>query len=398
MNPSAISSSMPATNGSVSKSQQSSDSTHDVPFNQILSNEVADRKAANNANTAKSSDANTTSKPAEASNKASAGTAEESKSKDPVNTSEADNSTTAEQLLMMAGQFPPTNPVPNAASAVSAETLLASNLATAADVTTAKNASDLTASTTEASKTLLPGVALAATQDELAQAGDIGSGKAEQKQADFRAGLNQIIGKGQEEATAKVQDNLIMSASAQAAADIKAANTKETHPDLNASLAPLQSALVNQTQAHSSQSTDKLTPQVGTPAWNQSVGQKVVWMIGNDQQSASLTLNPPDLGPLQVVLNVSSTQANASFYSAQPEVRQALEAALPRLREILADAGIQLGQANVSAGTPQQQNSYDQSQQASSLTNHAAAASPAPISGITNNTRVVREGLIDTFA
>ncbi|MBH1985156.1 MAG: flagellar hook-length control protein FliK, partial [Burkholderiales bacterium] len=101
---------------------------------------------------------------------------------------------------------------------------------------------------------------------------------------------------------------------------------------------------------------DKLTGRVGTPAWDQQLGQKVVWMAAGGDQSATLTLNPPDLGPVQVVLTVTNDQADAAFMSAQPEVRQALEAAMPRLREMMSEAGIAFGSATVSAGTPEQQN------------------------------------------
>ena len=45
-------------------------------------------------------------------------------------------------------------------------------------------------------------------------------------------------------------------------------------------------------------------------------------MTAGALQTASLTLNPPNLGPLQVVLNVTHDQATASFFAAQPEVRQ----------------------------------------------------------------------------
>src|SRR5690606_6787543 len=100
--------------------------------------------------------------------------------------------------------------------------------------------------------------------------------------------------------------------------------------------------------------TPRLTPPVGTPGWDQALGQRVVWMAGNGQHSASLILNPPELGPLQVVLNVADSQATASFFAAQPEVRQALEAAMPRLRDMLGAAGIELGQANVSDSGQQQ--------------------------------------------
>lgn len=106
-----------------------------------------------------------------------------------------------------------------------------------------------------------------------------------------------------------------------------------------------------QTQSAARAANDQLAPRVGAAGWDRALGQKVVWMVGQGEQSASLTLNPPDLGPLQVVLTVSHTQASADFSAAQPEVRQALQDALPRLREMLADAGISLGQANVHAGT-----------------------------------------------
>jgi flagellar hook-length control protein FliK len=107
----------------------------------------------------------------------------------------------------------------------------------------------------------------------------------------------------------------------------------------------------------------KLAPTLGTTAWNQALGEKVVWMAAGAQQTATLTLNPPNMGPLQIVLNLANDQATASFFSAQPEVRQALEAAFPRLKEMMNEAGIQLEQATVSADTPRQEKPSDQQAQ-----------------------------------
>jgi len=146
---------------------------------------------------------------------------------------------------------------------------------------------------------------------------------------------------------------------------------------------------------------DKLTPQVGTPAWDSALGQKVVWMVAGGQQSAALTLNPPDLGPLQVVLHVNNSHANATFVSAQPEVRQALEAAMPRLREMLGDAGIQLGQANVGADMPgQQQAAAGQSAHQSSGrgTDHAVGALDNGARAPRATVSAAGRGLVDTFA
>ena len=100
--------------------------------------------------------------------------------------------------------------------------------------------------------------------------------------------------------------------------------------------------------------TTTLYSRVGTPAWDQQLGQKVIFMAAGGEQSATMELNPPDLGPLQVVLSVNKDQATAAFTSAAPEVRQALEAALPKLREMMGEAGIALANATVSSGAEQQ--------------------------------------------
>jgi flagellar hook-length control protein FliK len=145
--------------------------------------------------------------------------------------------------------------------------------------------------------------------------------------------------------------------------------------------------------------TDKISARVGTPAWDQSLGQKIVWMSNNTQQTASLTLNPPDLGPLQIVLSVNNDQANATFISAQPDVRLAIEAAMPKLREMMSDAGIQLGQTNVSSGnTPQQRDgqsdgSANRNQQLGTIDGDISINTTSRTTNITTGL-----GLVNTFA
>lgn len=141
-----------------------------------------------------------------------------------------------------------------------------------------------------------------------------------------------------------------------------------------------------------------LSPSVGTTAWGQALGEKVVWMAAGTQQTASLTLNPPNLGPLQIVVNVTNDQATASFFSAQPEVRQALEAAFPRLREMMSEAGIQLGQATVSAETPQQHASDQRSQRLSPSLSGAEDSASLDLPSIQTTALRSGRGLVDTFA
>ena len=98
---------------------------------------------------------------------------------------------------------------------------------------------------------------------------------------------------------------------------------------------------------------------VNTPVrdqnWATDLGQKVVWLANADKQSAQLTLNPPEMGPIEISLDVDKGTASVSFTSANAEVRDALETALPKLREMFASAGIELGQTNVGAQSFSQQ-------------------------------------------
>jgi flagellar hook-length control protein FliK len=83
-------------------------------------------------------------------------------------------------------------------------------------------------------------------------------------------------------------------------------------------------------------------------------------MANQSQQVAELHLNPPNLGPLEVRLTISNDQASASFVSLHSAVREAIETALPRLREMLADNGIMLGNVTVGSESFSQQQASDQ--------------------------------------
>ncbi len=82
--------------------------------------------------------------------------------------------------------------------------------------------------------------------------------------------------------------------------------------------------------------------------WDAELGQRILWMAGRQMQRAELILNPPQLGSLEVHLTLRGSEASAHFFSPHAAVREAIDASLPRLREMLSEAGIALGQAQVS--------------------------------------------------
>lgn len=136
----------------------------------------------------------------------------------------------------------------------------------------------------------------------------------------------------------------------------------------------------------------------GKTGWDQAISQKVVWMVGAKEQTATLTLNPPDLGPLQVVINVNNDKADTTFISENPEVRKALQDGISTLRGLMDQAGVQLGQANVSTG--KQQQDFQQAAKERSLqhTRENASAEPVEAPAVMRNISRANNGLVDIFA
>ncbi len=86
---------------------------------------------------------------------------------------------------------------------------------------------------------------------------------------------------------------------------------------------------------------------VGSPDWGQAMSQQVLFAAQGQQQFATLHLNPPQLGPLDVHLQLHDGQIQAQFVSQHAVVRQAVEAALPQLRDLFTGAGLSLMQTSV---------------------------------------------------
>lgn len=144
-----------------------------------------------------------------------------------------------------------------------------------------------------------------------------------------------------------------------------------------------------------------VAPKVGSVGWGGAVGEKVLWMANQNHQVAELHLNPPNLGPLEVRLTISNDQASALFVSHHSAVREAIETALPRLREMLADNGIMLGNASVSSESfDQQQQAFDQGASGREGGRGAREADGVlgRVVGIAAPVGLVHHGMVDVFA
>jgi len=139
-------------------------------------------------------------------------------------------------------------------------------------------------------------------------------------------------------------------------------------------------------------SAEPLTATPNQTHWNQQVGDRISWMISQGLRQAEIRLNPPELGMLEVRVQVNGDQTNIQFNTAHAEVKDALDAALPRLREMLAESGLNLGDVNVSQHGQQQAKSEESPQ---SKNTEDTESEPAPAIAATSATS---NGLIDFYA
>ena len=131
---------------------------------------------------------------------------------------------------------------------------------------------------------------------------------------------------------------------------------------------------------------------VGQDGWAEDVGNRVTWMLGRAESKAELVLTPPNLGKLEVSINLNGDQTTAQFIAASQAARNAIEQALPRLREVLAEAGISLGETSVSTSGEHQAGRDDGSGGRGRGHGGGAVAGSAATNWLRQH-----DGMVDTF-
>jgi len=81
---------------------------------------------------------------------------------------------------------------------------------------------------------------------------------------------------------------------------------------------------------------------VSDAAWGSALQNRVLWMTGGDIQRAEVRLNPSELGPIRIRVTVEGDVAQLAFTAQHPVTREAIEMAMPRLREMLGDNGLSM--------------------------------------------------------
>ncbi len=179
--------------------------------------------------------------------------------------------------------------------------------------------------------------------------------------------------RGMEVASAPALPSSVLGMNVFAAAEATPATTdsdaNRAHATSHIEISPVRRARVEPMQA-------PLREIVGSPGWTEEVATRVVMLASAAERTATLTMTPRDLGPVEVRITLRDADASVVFNAAQPETRQALEAALPRLRELFASQGMQLTETSVS-GDPARSHRQRQESAAGTPDSRASDAAPA---------------------
>jgi flagellar hook-length control protein FliK len=130
---------------------------------------------------------------------------------------------------------------------------------------------------------------------------------------------------------------------------------------------------------------------VGTAAWADEIGARVVMMTESGTHTASLKLSPEHLGPLEISITVRDDKASVWFGAAHADTRAAIETALPRLREMFAAQGLSLADAGVFREPPREQQPVVRSSSGSMGQGDA-------VEEVTATAARARLGLVDAYA
>lgn len=166
-------------------------------------------------------------------------------------------------------------------------------------------------------------------------------------------------------------------------------------PEKNSLLNTLNSG--DRLNSAASLSSIKLTTPLTSPDWGAEFSKRIQMLVKGNMQQAEIRMDPPELGRVQVRISLNQEQVNLSFTALNANVREALEANMTRLKDMLNDAGLQLGEADVGGAFEQEANAQTDRlmpffQARNGLDNEDVSEIPAQV------TFKAADGLIDYFA
>ncbi|RLU00520.1 flagellar hook-length control protein FliK [Ketobacter sp.] len=180
------------------------------------------------------------------------------------------------------------------------------------------------------------------------------------------------------------------------------AASKTSEPADGSKLNPFQRSLEQMGRAAGRPATANMPTAMQSPLqsreWAGEMTQRLVMMVSSKLSSARIQLNPQEMGTIDVKVAVKHDQAHVVFTSQVAPTRDALEQAIPRLREMMEQNGVALGDVDVrdQGARESHEQAGGQQRRGERAAELAAASDEGADSPATNS--AVALGLVDYYA
>ncbi|MGR9073064.1 MAG: flagellar hook-length control protein FliK, partial [Gammaproteobacteria bacterium] len=141
-----------------------------------------------------------------------------------------------------------------------------------------------------------------------------------------------------------MQNPVIQDKQAEKIAEASADEAVNSLPKVAADIAQINRRIVAESRAE----LPSMSRPVDHPEWSREFGERILWMQSKSMSGAQLRLNPPHLGPISIRIEINQDQASIAFTAHHAAVRDAIEAAIPRLREMLGSQQLNLADVDIS--------------------------------------------------
>lgn len=150
-----------------------------------------------------------------------------------------------------------------------------------------------------------------------------------------------------------------------------------------------------------------VAPRLGSPDWSGAFAQAVAQVAADQLAEATLTISPPELGTIEIDLELRGDEMHIAFLSDSAEVRNSVESGLPALAQLLERQGLSLGSADIrgndrsSQGAGGETGSRSDSESRTPATRpaaHQTAAATDALAGAPRAAKRVVDGRVDLYA
>jgi flagellar hook-length control protein FliK len=142
----------------------------------------------------------------------------------------------------------------------------------------------------------------------------------------------------------------------------------------------------------------KVAAPVDSAEFGQGVATQVSLMVDRNLNSASLQVNPPALGPIEVRIALQGGHAQVWFTSHSPVTRDALESSSSKLREMLGTQGFAQVSVDISQRSFQERSAQSQSYHAMPAERSAAGLDVSAQVRSAGSVPRAASGLLDAYA